>query len=117
MLIYLESLRHIKSLNRRIICPGHGPIITDPKAKLKELIDHRIKREEQVLKQVRDGITDTRTMMERIYIPENIPEMFYDWAEKQVLCHLLKLEKEGRVVSYKEGEETRYRPARGGKKK
>ncbi len=117
MMIYLDSLRKIRDMKSRIICPGHGPIITDPAAKLKELIDHRMMREKQVLKQLRGGITDTRTMMERIYIPENIPKMFYDWAEKQIVCHLQKLEKEGRAVAYQEGEKTKYKPARGKKKK
>ncbi len=117
MLIYLKSLNLIKNLNAKIICPGHGPIITDPAAKLKELIDHRMMREGQVLKQIREGITDTRVMMERIYFPEKIDPMFYDWAEKQVVCHLLKLEKEGRVAPFEEEDKTKYRLVRRKKKK
>lgn len=116
MLTYLKSLHQLSTLKSRLICPGHGPIITDPKAKLKELIDHRMMREGQVLKELRKGIKNTRTMMEHIYIPENIDPRFYDWAEKQVICHLQKLEKERRVAHYQEGEHTRYRLVAGKKK-
>src|SRR5436190_19254905 len=29
---YLAALEHLRSLDLEVICPGHGPIVTDPKA-------------------------------------------------------------------------------------
>ena len=45
---YLDTLRRLQSLDIAEIVPAHGPIITDPQAKIAEYIAHRLDREQQV---------------------------------------------------------------------
>jgi glyoxylase-like metal-dependent hydrolase (beta-lactamase superfamily II) len=42
LLAYLESLETLRRADLRTLCPGHGPIVYDPSAKIKELINHRL---------------------------------------------------------------------------
>ncbi|PIO77614.1 hypothetical protein TELCIR_00278 [Teladorsagia circumcincta] len=52
---YMISLRKLLRLDCKIICPGHGPLITDPRAKIEEYIDRREKRDEQILSYLREN--------------------------------------------------------------
>ena len=47
---YEESLRKMKKLSPRIIYSGHGPVITEPIARLDYLLEHRLKRENELFK-------------------------------------------------------------------
>lgn len=46
---YLISLEMILRQNAKLIYPGHGPVVRDPNAKIQAYIDHRIKREDQIV--------------------------------------------------------------------
>src|SRR5690242_6831992 len=46
---YMESLHLVQAEEPRLICPGHGPWITDPAAKLAEYIEHREMRERRLI--------------------------------------------------------------------
>lgn len=46
---YMKSLKLILNLEPDIIYPGHGPEIKEPLPKIKFYIDHRNKRETQIL--------------------------------------------------------------------
>ncbi len=100
---YVESLKRMKALNVRLICPGHGPLVHQPERKLQELIEHRHEREEQVLALLREGKRTPREMVRAIY-PELDPRL-ERMAAGQVLSHLYKLRDEGRVSLRQEGEE------------
>ena len=47
--MYMKSLKVILELNPDKIYPGHGPEILNPVVKIREYIDHRMKREEEIL--------------------------------------------------------------------
>ena len=49
MAAYLDSLRRLRALDLDVICPGHGPYVDDPAAKLDEYIEHRLDRERRLL--------------------------------------------------------------------
>ena len=49
MAAYLASLARLRALDLELIAPGHGPLVTDPAAKLDEYLAHRLERERQVL--------------------------------------------------------------------
>jgi glyoxylase-like metal-dependent hydrolase (beta-lactamase superfamily II) len=100
---YVESLKRMKALNARLICPGHGPLVHQPERKLQDLIEHRHEREEQVLALLREGKRTPREMVRVIY-PELDPRL-ERMAAGQVLSHLYKLRDEGRVSLRQEGEE------------
>ncbi|KAK6052394.1 hypothetical protein COOONC_10101, partial [Cooperia oncophora] len=51
---YMKSLKKLLPLECKVICPGHGPLVTDPKAKIEEYIKHRELRDEQILSCLRE---------------------------------------------------------------
>ncbi|MGB2693941.1 MAG: MBL fold metallo-hydrolase [Dehalococcoidia bacterium] len=101
---YIESLRKMQSLNADVMCCGHGPVVREPNRKLQELIDHRHEREEQILSLVREGRDTVRRIVKAIY-PE-LDKRLVSMATSQVLSHLSKLEREGRVRTSGAGPET-----------
>jgi len=95
MALYIESLRKLLAYDIGMICPGHGPLIREARRKLEELIQHRLEREEQVIAGLRQGKATARELVAEIY-PE-LDLRLYEAAEGQVLAHLIKLEREGKV--------------------
>ena len=51
-----ESLRRLQSLRLTALCPGHGPIVWDPQAKLSEYLDHRLDRERRLVAALARGL-------------------------------------------------------------
>ncbi|HEY8490338.1 MAG TPA: MBL fold metallo-hydrolase [Dehalococcoidia bacterium] len=103
---YLRSLEKVLAypgVDR--LCPGHGPVVENPQQKVRELIQHRLDRERQILALVRRG-KDTVTALRRALYPE-LDKRLYRMAEGQVLAHLRKLEAEGTVTLHQEEQETR----------
>jgi glyoxylase-like metal-dependent hydrolase (beta-lactamase superfamily II) len=94
---YLTSLRRMLDRHPRTIYPGHGPVVLDAEAKLREYLDHRAERESQVLEGLADGATTVDALVERIYAayPADVREL----ARRSVAAHLAKLEAEGRVAA------------------
>ena len=62
---YLESLRRLRGLDLEVLCPGHGPYVWDPRAKLDEYIDHRLERERMLVAALDAGLRDTRRAARR----------------------------------------------------
>ena len=53
---YRRSLQRLVQLpNLRLLCPGHGPLVHDPRERLQSYIDHRDMREDQILTALRQG--------------------------------------------------------------
>jgi len=98
---YMASLGKLLNYDIELICPGHGPPLKEPRRKVEELLEHRREREQQVLSCLKSGKQTTDEMVAEIY-PELDPRLL-DWAKAQMLAHLIKLEKEGRVSLVEEG--------------
>jgi len=103
---YIDSLRKLLNYDITMICPGHGPLIKEARRKLEELIQHRLEREEQVLAGLTRGKATVMELVAEIY-PE-LDKRLYEAAKGQVLAHLIKLEREGKVSSLGTGEDARY---------
>lgn len=104
---YIESLRKLLNYDIKVICPGHGPLIREPRRKIEELIAHRIDRENQVLGLLGGGKHTIAAMVGDIY-PE-LDSRLLGAAQGQVRAHLVKLQREGKITAEeKEGEEGRY---------
>jgi len=59
------------------------------------LLAHRIMRENAIANALKDGPTDTHTLMDRLY--SKLDPRLRRAAERNVLAHLLKLQAEGRA--------------------
>jgi endoribonuclease LACTB2 len=102
MALYLRSLERLKGYDCAVMLPGHGQAVHDVKRKLQELIDHRVEREEQVLRLLSDGKTTPKAMLSAIYM--ELDKRIVPMALRQIEAHLAKLEAEGRVKRAGEGE-------------
>lgn len=99
---YFESLRRMRDLpNLSVLFGAHGQAIGSPHAKLDEYISHRLEREANILAAVRDGASQPREIVERVYTDVN-PKA-HDMAERAVLAHLEKLEAENLVTRTGDG--------------
>jgi glyoxylase-like metal-dependent hydrolase (beta-lactamase superfamily II) len=100
--LYLDSLSHLRDLpNLQLLCPGHGPVITDPVAYIDAYISGRHARERQILEALaQTPDMTTWAIMELIYADLNLVPRLRRAADRQVSTHLRKLEKEGRVKVY-----------------
>ena len=108
--VYMRSLDCLLAENPTLIYPAHGPRIEDGRTKLREYIDHRQEREQQVLEALDCGLSSIEAIVKRVYAA--YPEALYSAAAWTVANQLLKLEREGRVS--RDGEEplaARWRPA------
>jgi glyoxylase-like metal-dependent hydrolase (beta-lactamase superfamily II) len=92
---YLASLERLLALDARVILPGHGDPIEDPRAKLREYIDHRLARERQVLEGLGRGLETIDALVAEIYAA--VDKRVHPVAAQQVHGHLLKLLADGTV--------------------
>jgi hydroxyacylglutathione hydrolase len=91
---YLDSLQAMLDLAPAAILPGHGPVITEPQKLLQQYLDHRLRREQQVLAWVTHGYISAADIAARIYADQPAA---LEIAALQVEAHLTKLRREGRV--------------------
>jgi glyoxylase-like metal-dependent hydrolase (beta-lactamase superfamily II) len=92
---YMESLRLLRAEPLKLICPGHGPWITDPKAKLDEYIRHREERETSLLAALERGERSRAALLADVW--EDVPAVLLPMAAMAMEAHLEKLEEEGRL--------------------
>lgn len=103
MTAYMQSLESLGRLDIRFIFPGHGPIIDKrTNERIRWYIKHRQMRENLILEALSGVLLKPSDIAEKIYTDEDFRmhgRNLLPRAERTVLAHLLKLEKEGRVVS------------------
>jgi len=102
MALYLTSLERLKGYDCAVMLPGHGQAVHDVPRKLQELIDHRLEREEQVVRLLADGKRTPKAMLSAIYM--ELDKRIVPMALRQIEAHLAKLEAEGKVKRATEGE-------------
>jgi glyoxylase-like metal-dependent hydrolase (beta-lactamase superfamily II) len=107
---YLNSLKRLQGMRIHEIVPAHGPVITDPQAKIAEYIAHREQREQQVLQALEvlpPGVTIPE-IVKSIYV--DVDPRLHPVAAWSVEAHLIKLEREGLVERLDHGGWTLVRP-------
>jgi glyoxylase-like metal-dependent hydrolase (beta-lactamase superfamily II) len=92
---YLDSLRRLRSLDLEALCPGHGPVIWDPAAKLDEYISHRLDRERRLVEALDSGLRTEDELLSAAW-PE-VPAALRPAAALTLRAHLDKLDSEGRL--------------------
>ncbi len=92
---YMDSLRRLQAEPIELICPGHGPWITDPAAKLAEYVEHREMRERRLLAALERGERSRKDLLAEAW--SDVPEGLRPAAELVMQAHLEKLAAEGRL--------------------
>lgn len=92
---YLGSLRLVRGRQPDLICPGHGPWITDPAAKVDEYIEHREGRERGLVEALARGERSRMELLAEVW--SDVPEQLRPAAGVVMEAHLQKLEREGRL--------------------
>ena len=92
---YMDSLRRLQAEPIELICPGHGPWITDPAAKLAEYVEHREMRERRLLAALGRGERSRKALLAEAW--SDVPEELRPAAELVMQAHLEKLAAEGRL--------------------
>ena len=100
---YIESLRMLLGFDVRLICPGHGAVIDEPQAKMREAIARRLSRERDIVELLASGHRTFDELFGALY--SDIEPRLHEVAHRQIRSHLVKLESEGRVTI--QGEEVR----------
>lgn len=93
--VYLESLARIRDLHAKTLFPAHGPPMISPAADVQRILDHRARREEQVLDAVGPQATSIADIVRRAYA--DTPRADPGLAATQATSHLDRLERHGRV--------------------
>ena len=97
---YRATLDRLVALpNLKVICPGHGPLVEDPRERLQAYIAHRNRRETQILAALNEGEAKSSwEIMLQLY--PDIDTRLRRAADGNVRSHLRQLEDEGRVRVY-----------------
>lgn len=90
---YLNGLIHLCTLDLDVLCPGHGPAVWEPVAKLEECIGHRYDREHRLLAALTEGARSVEELLNRAW--SDVPAEMRPAAAITLAAHLDKLEEEG----------------------
>ncbi|UCF74549.1 MAG: MBL fold metallo-hydrolase [Betaproteobacteria bacterium] len=97
MSAYLASLERLLELDVKAFAPGHGRIIEAPRDEVQRLIGHRLTREQKVVDAI--GRKNPATLDDLLPLVYNdVPEKIHAVARRSLHAHLLKLQRDGRVV-------------------
>jgi len=92
---YLDSLRRLRALPLEVLCPGHGPYVWDPAAKLDEYISHRLEREQRLVDALDAGLRTEDDLLDSAW--SDAPAELRYFAGLSLASHLEKLAEEGRL--------------------
>jgi glyoxylase-like metal-dependent hydrolase (beta-lactamase superfamily II) len=95
MAAYMNSLRLLQAEEIELMCPGHGPWITDPDAKLAEYLEHRESRELRLVAALESGERSRAAILAEVW--DDVPPELLPMAAMAMESHLEKLEDEGRL--------------------
>jgi glyoxylase-like metal-dependent hydrolase (beta-lactamase superfamily II) len=96
---YLDALNRLRKLDLEALCPGHGPVVNDPRAKLDEYIEHRLERERKLLAALEMGLRARDELLDAAWddVPWHVSPDLRTAAGVTLDAHLEKLRGEGRL--------------------
>ena len=90
---YLEGLERLRERQLAVLCPGHGPPIWEPQAKIEEYISHRMERERRLLQALAEGRRSVAELLDSAW--SDVPAQLRPVASITLAAHLDKLAGEG----------------------
>ncbi|MFL5893496.1 MAG: MBL fold metallo-hydrolase [Thermoleophilaceae bacterium] len=99
MAAYIEALERLHDLELDAICPGHGPVVWDPRERIAQYIEHRLERERKILAALAGGARDEDDILRRAWddAPIDTVPILRQAAASALRAHLDKLRAEGRL--------------------
>ncbi len=94
---YMSSLQLIDDLELDLLAPGHGPLISDPAAKIAEYVEHRLMRDHALVAALEAGERSRARLLDAGW--SDVPEPMRPAAAMAMQAHLEKLDAEGRLDS------------------
>ena len=96
---YLAALERLLELDLDAICPGHGPVVWEPRERVAHYIAHRLERERKVLDAIAAGARTNDEILERAWddAPIDTVPVLRAAAGATLEAHLEKLRAEGRL--------------------
>ena len=92
---YLDGLRRLAAMELEVLCPGHGPPVWEPHAKLEEYIGHRLEREQRLVAALEEGRRTDDELLDSAW--SDAPDDLRFFATLSMRAHLGKLLAEGRL--------------------
>ena len=96
MAAYMASLHKLRERKDRIYYPAHGPAVMKPQQYLRGLIGHRMQREKQILRLLKDEARDIPDIVANAY--PGLDPRLVTAAGGSVHAHLLDLQARGLVI-------------------
>ena len=98
---YMASLEKLRQRDDRIYYPAHGPAVAKPQQLVRGMMGHRLQRERQILKRLREGDRTVPQIVAAAY--PGLDPRLVGAAGGSVTAHLLDLVRRG-LVEAGEGE-------------
>ena len=92
---YLAALGRLRGMELDLLCPGHGPPVEDPAAKLDQYVAHRLDRERRLVDALADGLRSSDALLDRVW--NDVPAPLRPAAAVTLAAHVDKLAEEGRL--------------------
>jgi glyoxylase-like metal-dependent hydrolase (beta-lactamase superfamily II) len=92
---YLAGLERLRARELELLCPGHGPAVYDPDAKLSQYISHRLDRERRLVAALDRGARSVPELLDAAW--DDVPEQLRPAATVTLAAHLDKLADERRL--------------------
>jgi glyoxylase-like metal-dependent hydrolase (beta-lactamase superfamily II) len=92
---YMDGLRELLATPLALICPGHGPVVTDPAARLQHYLSHREDRERRLLAALHQGLTSEDELLDSVW--QDAPAALRGAALITLRAHMGKLREEDRL--------------------
>lgn len=94
---YMRSVRKLIDRNDTTLYPTHGNPVRDPAPFLLAYLEHRVERENQIVRLLAEGPNTIRRIVEVLYV--DVRRELHKPARRSVLSHMLKLFDEGVVTT------------------
>lgn len=93
---YMHSLGRLQGLTSGFIYPGHGPPSHRGRAVVKRTIEHRKRREAQLVEALSEQPQSPQELLDRVY--SDVPVQALEWARRSLISGLIHLVEQGVAV-------------------